>query len=668
MGKQNNKLAISLVTSLILANNLTAQDINSLDKLTVTAQKVEENIQEVPLSISLFDEFEIDDKNIKNVEELSSYTPNLHFSDNGDVSPVVSIRGIFSNSLFSTSATLFIDGVPITSKFGYKEILEDIKRVEVLKGPQGTLYGKDTHGGAINVITKKPTNETKSKIGIELGSDEKKEYKASISGAIIKDKLFISLLARHYEKNGFIDNINSGGKTDNRKDNFSRINLRFTPNENLEASLISSIYKKDDKGYKNNSLNVTTRAKELNHEEFNRAKTTSHALKLLYSLGEYEFQSLSSYRQYDDKASCDNDHSRMTGFETTKNGKYKKVAQEFRLNKTNNKYKLVNGLYFDKDTNKLRANVNMFDRNSAQTFMNVPFIKGNEDGKSIGVFTHLDYQLNNRLSLIGGLRYDKDEKTLKSDLDGTDLTNDYSALSPKFAIEYKLNKNSMIYSTIAKGYRSGGYYSFAPTRDLKKYDKETLISYEIGNKNILLDEKLIINTAFYYMDIDDMQVETRTALAQGYISNAAKATSKGFELDANYRLSDNITLSSAIGYNSTKLDKFKDATGDYSGKYNPNAPKYNYNIGIKYRDPQGIYASADINGYGKTYLTKDNKYSRDPYDLVNIKIGHETDNYDIYLYGKNIFDKVYDSNGAMGGSAIVYSEPREVGIQLAYRF
>ena len=666
---KKNKIALSLATTILLSSNMMAQNNMELGKMTVTAQKSEENIQDIPLSITAFDEFSLEDKNVKTIEDIAAYTPNLYFSDPGGVGvPNPSLRGISSSTNFSTSATMFIDGIPITGRFGYKEVLEDIERIEVLKGPQGTLYGKDTHAGVINVITKKPTNETKSKIGLELGSDNKKELSASASGAIIKDKLFIGIAARHYEKDGFIRNINNGRITDDRKDDFGKINLRYKANDNLEISLINSLYIQDDGGYKNNAFNNRTRTVTNNHVGYNKSETRSHSLKIEYDINnEYKFESLTAYRQYQDKASCDNDYSSMVMFETVKkDGSYEKIAQEFRLNKLTDKYKLVSGLYFDKDTNDLVANVNMFD--GTNTYMNVPYIRSNEDGKSMGLFTHIDYKLNNNLSIIGGARYDKDERTLKDRLNKTNLSNDYGAISPKVALEYNLNKNSMLYTTVSKGYKSGGYHSFAPSNNLKQYDKETLISYEIGSKNILLDGNLVFNSAIYYMDIDDMQILTTTSQAQSYISNAAKATSKGFELDANYRLSDNFTLTSAFGYNSTKLDKFKDATGDYSGKYNPHAPKYNYNIGIKYRDEKGIYASADLNGYGKTYFSKDNRYSRDSYDLVNVKIGHETDNYDIYLYGKNIFDKVYDSNGEQEGYVITYSEPRELGIQLAYRF
>jgi len=663
-----NKILLSVSTIALLGYNLSAKDIK-FSTITVTAQKSEENIQDVPLSITAFDEFSLDDKNIKTIEDIALYTPNLYFIDSVRVgTPNPSIRGISSNTSFSTSAAIFIDGVPVTTMFGYKEILEDIERIEILKGPQGTLYGKDSHAGAINVITKQPTNETQAKIGIEFGSDNKKELSVSTSGAIMKDKFFIGLSARHYEKDGFIKNTQTNSIIDDRKNDFGKVNLRYLINNQAEISLISSILQQDDGTYKANIYNNVSRTIALNKDAYNQSKTTSHALKLNFDYNNYKFQSLTTLRKYKDKASCDTDFSPYTFFEIIKDGEYKKASQEFRLQKDEKNYKLITGLYFDKDTNQLDSNADMYDSTSNMIYYNYPYIRTKEEGRSIGLFGHLDYTLNDKFSYIVGIRYDKDKKSLIDSNTNTDLSNNYGALSPKFALEYKLNKDSMLYTTISKGYKSGGYYSYAPSDDLKQYDKETLISYEIGSKNILLDNKLILNTALYYMDISDMQIETRTALAQGYISNAAKATSKGFEFEANYKLNEEFTLTSALGYNITKLDEFKDSTGDYSGKYNPNAPKYNYNIGIKYRSADGYYASTDFSGYGKTYLSKNNQFSRDTFNLVNAKFGYEMDNFDIYVYGKNIFDKVYDSNGEQQGYLITYSEPREIGVQLAYRF
>ncbi|MEA3553565.1 MAG: Plug domain-containing protein [Campylobacterota bacterium] len=158
-----NKITLSLITAICLSNNIYAKQITSFDTVTVTAQKMEENAQQVPISLSVFDEFAIEDRKMKDIKDIALYTPNLMFFDNGgsfSFSPTV--RGLrTAEGTFSSSLGMFVDGVPILTKYGADSFLMDIEKVEVLKGPQGTLYGSGAEGGVINITTKKPTNETK---------------------------------------------------------------------------------------------------------------------------------------------------------------------------------------------------------------------------------------------------------------------------------------------------------------------------------------------------------------------------------------------------------------------------------------------------------------------------------------------------------------------------
>ena len=193
-------------------------------------------------------------------------------------------------------------------------------------------------------------------------------------------------------------------------------------------------------------------------------------------------------------------------------------------------------------------------------------------------------------------------------------------------------------------------------------------SYEIGVKSAFLDNRLIINGSVYYMDIEDMQVSEHVSPMESYITNAAEATGKGVELEIMARPCDGLALMAGFGYADVEFDDFEDALGDYKDNDNPWAPEYTFNIGAQYRHCSGFYARADLIGYGKMYFDKTNDYSRDAYEIVNAKIGYEAKHFDIYLYGKNIFDKEYDSDDYYGGMYTIYSDPGEVGLQLVYRF
>ncbi len=170
------------------------------------------------------------------------------------------------------------------------------------------------------------------------------------------------------------------------------------------------------------------------------------------------------------------------------------------------------------------------------------------------------------------------------------------------------------------------------------------------------------------MDISDMQVSEAVNYVEGYTTNAAEATSTGFELEITAKVFEGLTLMAGFGYTDIEFDSFQDALGNYEGNKAPYAPDYTFNLGAQYRHRSGFYARADMAGYGKMYFDKGNMFSRDSYEVVNARIGYEAENYDIYLYAENLFDEEYDSEGHYGGYYTIYSEPKEIGLQLVYRF
>jgi len=660
-----SKIVLSVATSFILSQGVYAQNTpKELDSITVTAQKVEENIQNVPISMSVFDEFSLEDKNIDTVADIAKYTPGLQILRGGALKSAPSMRGLYSNyTTRSSVAGLFVNGIPITRGTGFDETLLDIERVEVLKGPQGTLYGKNTEVGVINVITKKPDNETKGKIQATLGEDNKKELSFHASGAIVKDKFYIGLAGKYYEKDGYIKNIATGENEDDKEHNYGKINLRYTPTDDLEFSLISSKIKYKDGATTVSSTKMNEREVSSDFEAFNNSDVWMTSFNILYNINQnLSFTSITSQREHKEIKSDDfdytNNYSRR--FHVISNNNYKSFAQELRLNYEKDNIKLVTGLFYD------TADMN-YDKDVDQwKFTSVRKTLQNVDSDSLGVFSHLTYDFNDKLSLLGGLRFDNDKQTFKDSTQTIDY--DENEFSPKIGFTYDLSKDMMSYATIAKGYRTGGFNIFAPTSDLKTFDTETLYSYDFGLKGSSLNNRLIYDIALYYMDIDNMQVDEYIDATTVIKTNAAKATSKGIEASLNFQASDTINLFAGASINDIKFDKYNNGKTDYSGKRTSNAPKYNFNLGVLYRSLKGYYASADISGYGDMYLDSANKYKKDAYELVNTKIGYESEKYNIYLYAKNLFDKKYDSVGIYSGTYTDYSAPREIGIQLVYRF
>ena len=631
-----------------------------LEELTVSAQKTEEKVQEVPISMTVFDEYSIEDQLIKSVKDIAPYTPNLMLFDNsggGSFTPVM--RGLKARNTLSTSIGLFIDGIPTLNINGYDEALMDIERIEILKGPQGTLYGKNTIAGAINIISRKPDNETRGKIGLEIGSDNKKEVSFNASGPIVKDNFYIGVSGKYYEKDGFIKNTN-GGNIDDREHHYGKIHLRYTPTNHLDISFISSKLKHDDGDNTVNGVNSKDRKITSDIDGYDKSETTSHSLKIKYNIKDYLFESITTQREFKSINLSNYHFGATTDFHAKGDTTYDKISQELRLSHGSDTFKYLVGLYADKEDNDV-------DYTSYYPSGTYPSIQ-DADGDSIGFFIHSDYAINDKLSFISGLRYDEDDRELQEKSMNLSLSKSDSSISPKFSLKYQQDTNNMFYATISKGYISGGFNIYSSPGYSKEFDKQTLWNYEIGAKNSFFDNRLILNSSVFYMDINDLQVKASPEPGRSYISNAAEATSKGFELELNVKVTQALELFASYGYTNIEFDKFEDVDGNYEGNANSYAPKYNYNIGVQYRDAKGCFARVDLNGYGKTYFNKENTDSRDAYNLVNAKIGYETQHFDIYLYVKNLFDTEYDSVGAHGGYFTIYSPPREIGTQLTYRF
>jgi iron complex outermembrane receptor protein len=434
------------------------------------------------------------------------------------------------------------------------------------------------------------------------------------------------------------------------------VNLRYTPTDDLEISLISSKLKYDNGGIDYVSPYVPgNKTVSADVQAYDKSSTTSHALKVSYDINAYLLESITTYRKVKSDA--------LEGYKSPYfdyQRDHDKYSQELRLSKNRDLFKWVAGIYADQE-----------EIDDTSNFIYPAFVYpwgSTQEGHSIGAFIHTDYAINEKFSFISGVRYDKDNKEYENATTKLDYSN--SEFSPKISLKYQHNKSSMYYTTISKGYRAGGFHPRAPDDYSKHFEKETLWNYEIGAKNSFFNNRLIVNSSIFYMQVDDMQVRVYpiAGSSRSYVDNAAKATSKGFEIGLKTKLTDSLELFGSCGYTDSTFDEYSDAKGDYSGNRNPFAPEYNYNVGVQYRGEQGCFARVDLNGYGKTYFDNANENSREPYCVVNAKIGYEQGHYDIYLYGINIFDEEYHSINAFGGGGVVYSQPAEFGVQLTYRF
>lgn len=645
----------------------------NLENMTVTAQKQEENIQDVPMAITAFTAQGIEDAKIESISDLADIVPSLMvISQGGSGLNTPSMRGVTAPwQTMELSTGLFIDGVPVQSVLGFDSTFLDIERVEVLRGPQGTLYGKNTEAGVINIITRQPGNNFNGSVSANIGTllssenDDRltQTYTVKLSGPIQTDKLFLGIAGKFHQKDGFIENTATNEPENDREHWFGRAHLRWTPTDKLDISFVASQLKYDDGALTMNlsekaasRFGVSTpdyRKVSSNFNAENHSSQQTQSLKIDYEINDvFQLTSVTSRRVFEYTITNDFDFSSATLSHADKDFESTTLSQELRLNYDNNGVKWLAGFYGDKDE----------DTNDTVTLTRV--VATDSDGNTYAVFTHLTYPLSQRFSLTGGLRYETTEKEFQNHINAKHLDGSWDAITSKLALEYRPLPGIMTYISASKGYRAGGFNSSATDPEYVTYDEEELWSYEVGAKNTFFNNRLIVNASIYLMDISDMQI-TEEVDSVSYLTNAAEATAKGVELELTGKITSGLTVMAGIGYTHIEFDEFKDTAGDYQGNKTPYSPEYTFNIGTQYRWENGFYTRADLVGYGEMYFDKANEYKRDAYQIVNAKIGYETGNYDIYLYGKNIFDEKYDS---FNSSYAIYSDPGEVGLQVTYRF
>nr|WP_320191233.1 TonB-dependent receptor [uncultured Desulfobacter sp.] len=661
--------AIVFISILITINQSMAdskQSEISLDTLTVTANKQEENIQDVPMSITAFDELTLEDKNITSLDELTDYVPNLIILDQGvSGAAVPSMRGINAGlGTFDVATALFVDGVPILSFAGYEDTLLNIERVEVLRGPQGTLYGRSAQAGAINIISRQPDNEFRGKISVDGGEDNKKEVSLSVSGPIIQDKLFIGLSGQHYDKDGFIKNGYTGDMEGAKEHWYGKGQLRWTPTDDLDINLIVSRLEYDNDGFTMglsedgaSSMGVIPSGDREVYSGFDTKEdsiNTAQALKISYDFNDaLNLSSITTHNLYEEKTASDWDFNPADLSFSTNDNEYESISQELRLASNAEKMNWVAGLFYYK-----------YDNTFDNMYRSSP-TKRDMGGETYALFGQLRYALTDKLGVTGGLRYEHQDKDFEDYVSGRARDNSWDDIAPKFSVDYGFTSEVMGYVTVAKGFRPGGFNLWSTAAEYDSYDSEEVWSYEIGAKGQFLENRLIVNIALFYLDRNDMQVSEKIPAGQSYITNAATINSYGAELEVQAKITPHFSMTSSVGYINAEFDDYEDYLGDYNGNKVTGVPDYTFSIGGQYRADNGFYTRVDLTGVGSMYIDKKNEYKRDAYQLINAQIGYEAESWDIYLYGKNIFDEDYSKVGA---TYITYSDPREIGVKLTYRF
>lgn len=700
--------SINLSPEITIQDFVLEKDVLSLKTVIVSAQRREENLQVVPISITAVGSEDIINKGAKHVKDLRYSVPNLSFGmgasyNYGMITTIRGIAGTSNNTGAEPRTGYYIDDIYCGRRLAFNQDLLDVENVTVLRGPQGTLFGKNVISGLINISTRKPQGRLEGNLRLEGGNYNRYGGTFILNVPIIENRFFAKIAGKYSQRDGYVTNLYNNTDTNGEEIKGGRLQFRYFASDDLELLLNFDGFESSmepraetiliDGRYEN--------PRELSHDEdgFDRLDLYSSALTINYNLLKgHNLKSISSYRWNQNWNRSDWDFTSdpyLTGEWTDTTRQF---TQEFRLaSPTDGFFDYVGGLYY------FYQNI---DKNATLTggtdfpVADVKAVcKGIVIGHSIAGYINTNLNFLKNLSLNAGLRYTFEKRSAEFYsknypvpifyIDVEDYSDSYSdgILSPRLGLNYSLSTNVFMYGFVAEGFTSGGWnLYFSSTMERIKYDPEYATSFELGIKTSWWNNRIITNLSTFLTKFRDYQVSqyflTEEGVWESTRTNAARATTKGFELEISVLLLKELKLSGSWGYADARFDEYKNAGGegiDYDGNRLPWAPKNEYNISIEYNQTIGSLGSillfTEFAHQGNFYCMASNDYDLsfvDSHELLNARVGFNfADNLlGISIWGKNLLDKVYllDNSPAWDDPSIWYGPPRTFGVEVYYNF
>lgn len=722
----------------VIPGEVIAQGASGIEEIVVTAQRREQNLQDVPISISAFASESIEKNMFGDVSEYLTRTPNASFITNGARSyRQVSIRGVtnFRGFVGSSTTGFYVDDFSVAGSTINPPIM-DIERIEILRGPQATYFGRNALGGGISITSKQPTDEFYSSIMADYSSFNTIDLQGVVNIPLVDDRLAMRLNLKHQESDGHIKNVHPIGGGNDSQYQYGKASFRYTPTDNLTIDTMWQ-YAAENVGMREGvpsgvfdtfSGNVLYAGlfpdrtgdgrsdppidvvgfypENRSRVNFNRPQDVGTAfrngvIRVDYQMSDLLLTSISGYINSDLFLNGDIDGGSWDYFHEYRNLEQSSISQEFRLqNSGEGRWKWSVGVLYAHDEGS------SYNRTLVGTeeIFGLPnnFLIDREDSEDesdyMAVFGQVEYDLTDKLSLAVGGRYSQED--ISADIAGfsgvlvTILSVDdtFTDFSPRVALTYQANDALTLYGTVSKGFKSGGV-QIAPNPERESFDPETLWNYEVGLKAALLDERLRLNAALFYMDWEDLQVafqenlidEDGNFVLYGGIDNADSATSKGAELSATALLSENLLVNLSVGFLDAKFDEFVAFIDSQNrvldGQTIPNAPRWTMAADAEY----GFNVNADWSGYIRgewnyrdeirattsAMIQSGYPWEVPSYDFFNLRVGFEREDLSVVAYAENLFDSSYFTNAyekANTGGLILEPSFRTYGVRLTYDF
>ncbi len=690
----NNKVKVLRKSLLAVAVSSVIAPISAyaqLEEVIVTAQKREQNLQEVPIAISAVSQEMIVKTGVHTITDVIPMVPGLTGSDYGLATNTWAIRGISSNdwSIGSEPAVgVFFDDAYVGRNIFATGVFFDVNRIEVVKGPQGTLFGRNSSAGAISLVSNKPGDTNELNLGIAYGDEGQQRYDV-VGNWAVSDTFALRLAYQHQEWEGMWKEVNTGDDAYQESDTV-RLMARWTPGDDFEA-VFRANYSDAETNYTsmiNIPLSLVKPGKEypdkygLNDPNFEENEDSGVGMRLTWDINnELTLVSITDVRTgendyFEDVDGTDNDAAvdaifgPITGGLTipvSLGGESDTFYQEFRLNGGSDTLTWFAGMsYYSEDLEMDKYHVDYVETVYGLGALGSIRIENDAENESYGAYGDVTWHLSDQLALIGGLRWSRDEKdwctnTLQDDFGDAGFptdgklcdSEDWDEVTYRLVAQYNISDDVMVFASVAEGFKGGGFNNSASDTNgdymgdtIVSFDPETSIAYEIGVKSTAMNDRLQLNGSAFYTDYEDFQIQTLTLEYGLQIANVGDAETMGLEAELSFWPTDGLVLMANYTYLDAEL-----TSGGFDGNDLAYAPEHTYSVGANY-DHQFLGGTmnwfAVYNYTDDFYHEANNENAEDGFGLLNARVSYTPadGNWELAIAGDNLLDEEYAASRA----------------------
>lgn len=656
-----------------------------LDEIVVTDFKQNKR-NLTSTAVSTINVQQLHNQQIVNLKELTAVMPNFYMPDYGSYANTpVYIRGIGTKSKGS-AVGFYVDGVPHFESSAFNIDLSDIAAVNVFRGPQGTLYGRNTIAGIINVYTHNPLDYQRTRI--KVGYGRYNDFIAQASNyAKISEKFGISTAASYHHNDGMFTNHFLNEKADKLNEGEGRIGFYWRPTTNWLLHLNSTLTYSEQNGYPYAPYDIVK--DELLPISYNRNSTyrrliSSTGLNAQYENNHISFNSQTSYQFIKSHQGLDQDFTPQDVYFVDNSYHQNMLSQELTL-KSNDKgrYQWIVGLFGMLLHSNQFAETSYFTRD----FSTPTTYKNPTAGYAI--YHQSSYNIWRGMSATVGLRFDYEHAKTTYNQDKTTLSTgvtthakdfvssaSFRQFTPKFTLQYLTNKDNLYYISITRGYKPGGFNTIFKTDAERTYDPEYSWNYEVGTRLKFLNGRLTAEADLFYIDWRHMQTTYTVPGVGNVIANAGHTDSKGFELSLAYHPIKSLQLNLNYGYTHARyLEYKKSAREDFSGNRLPMVPNHTLSLNGTYTImPAGwfdkIIFNTGLTGLGRIYWADDNIVRQNFYATLNAKVSLTKGIFTWEIWGKNLTATDYMAYGfkASQGNYAQRGKPLTFGTAVSVSF